>query len=112
MLGDVLLGKGFRLCKRLGVALAVDGVGLDEVLLMRRCRVDAFVDGRDRARRHAGTAVDALLGMDIHQGRGGILGLILPRVDAVDGAHVHAGGVLGLDTRVSDDEGHARESPS
>jgi hypothetical protein len=37
------------------------------------------------------------------------LGLVLARVNAVDRADVHAGGVFGAYTGVSDDERHAAE---
>src|SRR5262245_51302405 len=78
---------------------------------MRRRRVDAFINGRDRACRHAGAAVDALIRMDVEHRRLRELSLVLARVDAIDRANVHAGGVLRFDARVGDDERHARESP-
>ena len=90
----------------------IDRVGLDQIFLMRRRRVDALVDRRDRARRHAGAAVDALFRMDVQHRRGCELRLVLARVDAVHRADVHAGGVFGFDAGVGDDEWHARESPS
>src|SRR5262245_62241873 len=78
---------------------------------MRWSRVDAFIDGRDRARRHAGAAIDALIRMDVQHRRLRELGLVLARVDAVHRADVDAGGVLRFNARVGDDERHARESP-
>src|SRR5262249_48773879 len=91
--------------------VAVDGVGLDEVLLMRGRRVDALVDRGHRAGRHARPAVDALLGVNVeHRGRREF-GLVFSRVDTVHRADVHAGGIFRLNARVSDDERHARVSP-
>src|SRR5262245_52648823 len=49
--------------------------------------------------------------MNVQHRRFGELGFVLARVNAIDRAHVHTGRILGLNTRVSDDKGHARESP-
>src|SRR5436190_14893906 len=60
----------------------------------------------DRARRHAGAAVDALVRMNIeHLGRGE-LGLVLPGVNAVHRADVHARGILRTDAGLADDIRH------
>src|SRR5688572_387507 len=47
-------------------------------------------DRLDRTGRHAGTAVDALIRVDVQLVDGGKLGLVLARVDAVDRADIHA----------------------
>src|SRR5690349_13006439 len=62
---------------------------------------DAVVreDRLDRAGRLAGLAVDALVGVDVE--------LILPLVDAVDGADLDAGLVLHPDAGFGDHERHA-----
>src|SRR5262245_11394693 len=78
---------------------------------MRRSRIDALVDRRDRARRHAGAAIDALIRMNVEHRRLREFGLVFPWMNAVHRANVHAGGVLRFDARVGDDERHARESP-
>jgi hypothetical protein len=45
--------------------------------------------------------------MDIED-RGGLeLWFVLPRMNAIDGANVHAGSVLGSNARVGDDERHS-----
>src|SRR4030095_14649233 len=67
---------------------------------------EALVDGPDGTRRHAGAAVDAFLGMDVEHRRLRELGLVLAWMDAIHRTDVHAGGVLGFNTRVSDDERH------
>src|SRR5436190_22763725 len=95
---------------RLGVTstLLVVVLRVDVDVVLRRVR--HFVHGEDRldrAGRHAGTAVDALVGMDVELFDGGELGLVLPRVDAVDGTHVHAGAVLGADALFGDHVSHS-----
>src|SRR5687768_1465338 len=78
---DVSLDDGLGLCDGFGIAGAIEVVGRDEIALVRRRRVVALVNRRDRAGGHAGPAVDALLGMDVEH-RGSLeLGLVLPRVD-------------------------------
>ena len=63
-------------------------------------------DRLDRARRHAGAAVDALVRMNVeHLGRREVR-LVLARMDAVDRADVHARRVLRADARFADDVGH------
>src|SRR5262245_47455771 len=111
VIGHMLLDDLFGLRHRVGVAEAEDGVGFDQILLMRRRRVGALVDRGHRARGDAGAAVDALFRMDVEHREFGVLRFVLARVDAIHRADVHAGRVLGLDTGVSDDEGHACESP-
>src|SRR5690606_2108536 len=73
------------------------GVLLD-VRLPLAGNVDLREDRVDRAGRHAGPAVDALLGVDVE--------LVLGLVDALDGTDVDARGVLGADARLGDDVSH------
>src|SRR6476620_4286247 len=61
----------------------------------------------DRAGLHAGVAVDALLGIDVEHLGSVIAGLVGRRVDAVHGAHLDAGVVLGADARLGDHVGHS-----
>src|SRR5262249_34211991 len=109
--GDMRLDDGLRLRYRVGIAVTIDRVGLDEILLIRGRGVDALVDSGDRARRHTRATIDALFRMDVEHRRLREFRLVLARVDAIHRADVHAGGVLGFDARVGDDERHARESP-
>ena len=105
----VLLHQRFRLRDRLGVAAAIDRVGLDQVLLGRGRRFRRVVDRRNGTGRDAGATIDALLGVDV-QHRGGLeLGLVLPRVDAVHGADVDAGSILRVNARIGDNESHCAE---
>lgn len=70
---------------------------------------DIFVpeDGFDGAGRLAGSAIDAFIGVDIEHFSGLVFGFILARVDAIDGADIDAGGILGADAGFSDDvNGH------
>src|SRR5262245_8188007 len=63
-------------------------------------------NGLDGTGRHARTAVDALVGMNVqHLGRIE-LRLILARVDAVHRADVHACGILRTDAWLADDIRH------
>jgi hypothetical protein len=55
-------------------------------------------DRSDRTDRHAGIAVDTLLGMDEE--------LVLVLIEARDRANLHAGAIFGPDTRLGDDVGH------
>ena len=57
----------------------------------RRRGLRAVVDRRNGTRRHAGAAVDALVGMDVEHRRGLELRLVLAGVDAVDRADIDAG---------------------
>src|SRR4051812_15198769 len=82
-------------------AVAVGVVDLHERLPLLRQRV-LGEDRLDRAFRLAGTAVDALLGID-HEDPVGL-------VDAVDGAHVDARFVLDVDAGLADDVRHAAYS--
>ena len=50
---DVCLNDRFGLRHRIGVAETVDRIGLDQVLLVRRRRVDTLVNCRHGARRDA-----------------------------------------------------------
>ena len=61
------------------------------------------VDGFDRAGRHAGAAVDALVGMDVEHLGGFERRLVLARVNAVHRTHIDARAVFRADTRFSDD---------
>jgi len=77
----------------------VIGVDLDEVLLV--CgHLILGVDGVDRALRLAGAAVDALVRVDV------VLLILVGRVDAIDGSHGHAAGILEPDARFGDHVGH------
>ena len=60
-------------------------------------------------RRHAGAAVDALVGMNIEHLSRGETRLVFARVDTIDRTHVDAGGVLGPDARLADDVGHLND---
>src|SRR3954470_23133921 len=77
MRGNVRLYDRFSLGHGVGVAVAVDGVGFDEIFLMRGGSVDALVDRGDRARRHTRATIDALLGMNVEHRRLRELGLVL-----------------------------------
>src|SRR5262249_17867202 len=70
------------------------------------------VDRRHRAGWYARAAVDAFFRMDIQHDRLREFCFVLPRMDAVHRADVDAGGILRFNARVSDDERHARVSPS
>src|SRR6267143_6686807 len=83
-----------------------------------RCKVGPFLrqifereDCRHRANRNAGAAVNALHRADIKLGLRFEIGLVLPRVDTIYRADVHASGVLGSDTGLSNYVRH-RGSPS
>src|SRR5690606_6842343 len=73
------------------------GVQLEELLLSRR-HVVLRVDGLDRTLRRAERAVDALLRVDHERA--------WPFMEAIDRAHLHAVGVLALDTGLGDYERH------
>src|SRR5262245_28251043 len=60
-------------------------------------------DGLDWTRRHAGAAVDALVGMNIEHLSRSEGGLILSRVDAVDRADIHASRILRAYAGLADD---------
>src|SRR5688572_25249131 len=59
-----------------------------------------------RTGRHAGAAVDALVGMDEELLDGRERGFVLAGVDTVHRTDVHARGVLGPDAGLADDVGH------
>ena len=63
-------------------------------------------DGFDRTLRRAGTAVDALIWIDVEHGLFLEVFGLLGRVNAVYGADFDTGGVLRVDARLSDDVGH------
>src|SRR5689334_17598408 len=86
--------------------LEVRRVLLDVVLPLVRDFVER-VNRLDRARRHAGAAIDALVGVNA-QNLGGLeVGLVLAGMNAVDGTHIHARGVLGANAGLGDDVGHS-----
>ena len=69
-------------------------------------------DRLDRAGRHAGAAVDALVGMNIkHLGRFKRR-FVLPRMNAVHRTDVHARGILGPDAWLANDIRHWTNSTS
>jgi hypothetical protein len=109
----VCLNDRFCSSHRIRIALAVHRVGFDQILsdatVWRRCSRKSRRPGT-RAR----TAPQSMhsSGWMYIMVAGFVLGLVLARVDAVHRADVDAGGVFGLNTRVGDDEGHARDSPS
>src|SRR5262249_42510883 len=92
----LLLGDVGPLLGVLGVQLLVLGPLLGEIRLGK--------DGLGRTHRLAGPAVDALVGVDDQHVR--------PLVEAVDGAHLDAVGVLALHATVSNHVSHADQSPS
>ena len=88
---------------------AIRRVRLDEPLLAGRRRLLAVVDSGHRTGGHARPAVDTFFGMDVKNARCFELRFVLPRMDAVHRADVHAGGVLRINARVGDDERHSGE---
>ena len=68
-----------------------------------------FVERKDRfdgTRRHAGPAVYALIGVNMKHFNRREIRLVLPWMNAIDGAHIHAGGVLRANARFTDDICH------
>ena len=63
-------------------------------------------DGRNRAGRNAGAAVDALDRIDEELLGVTVVGFVLLGVDAIDRTGVYASGVLGADTRFCNDISH------
>ena len=96
----------FGLRHRIGIAVAVHRVGFDEVLLARRRRVVAVVDRGDRSGRHARTAIDALLRMDIEHVHRREFRLVFAGVNAIDGTYVHTRRVFGFNARIRNHERH------
>lgn len=82
---------------RRGWTLEYVPIDLDVLLLVRR-HILFRENRRDRAFRLTGPTVDALVGMDVKH--------LLAFVYAIDWADVHAGPVLNVDTRFSDDVRH------
>ena len=109
MRGYVRRDERLSLGDRISIAGTVYGVCLHERGLRCRHGFGAVVDGRHRACGHAGATVDALIGVDVEHLGGRELGLVLPGVNAVHRANIDAGTVLGVDTRVGDDERHSAE---
>src|ERR1051326_494719 len=106
VIGDVLLDDLFRLRDGVGLAVPINEVGLDQILLVRGRRVGALVNRRHRTRGNARAAVDALFRMDVEHRCLREFRLVLARMDAVDRTDVHAGRVLRFDTGISNDEWH------
>jgi hypothetical protein len=75
----------------------VGAVLLDVTGPLRR-HISVGKDGLHRALGFTGTTVDALFGVDVV--------LVLPFVDAIDRANLHATGVLGFEAGFGDDVGH------
>src|SRR5579863_6079428 len=94
-----------RAACRGGSALVVSGVDLDvlDPLVGQLVLGEA---GVDRTRLDAGIAVDALRGVDVELRLRVETLLLLGRVDAVDGADLDAGEILGSDARLGDHVGH------
>src|SRR5581483_6615736 len=82
------------------------GVDLDEMFPLLGGR--RFLENRlHRADRLAGAAVDAFFGIDVELFLFfEFLGLVFSRMDAIDRAHIDAGGVLGVYARLGNDIGH------
>jgi hypothetical protein len=78
---------------------------LDEIRPLLR----GFVESENRfhrARRHAGSAIDALIGVDIEHAGLSEPGFVLARVDAIDRTDIDASGILGPNARFTDDIRH------
>jgi hypothetical protein len=63
-------------------------------------------NGFDRAGRHAGAAINALVGVDVELLLGLEVRLVFPRVDAVHRAHVDARRILRSNARFRNDVSH------
>src|SRR5262252_2124417 len=63
-------------------------------------------DRLDRTRRHTSAAVDAFVGMNIKHLSRSKGGLILSRMNTVDGTNIHASRVLGAYARLANDVCH------
>ena len=92
------------------LAAEVRGVFLGKVSPLFRKIVERE-DGRYRAGRNAGAAVDALDWVDEELVRLGEAVFVLFGVDAIDRTCVYTGGVLGADTGFCNDVGHLKNSP-
>ncbi len=68
-------------------------------------------DGFDRAVRHAGAAVDALIRVNIEHVSGSERRLVLPGMYTVDRTDINTRGVLHANARFTDDIRHGRLSP-
>src|ERR1051325_1284366 len=84
-------------------------VDFDEVLPLFRRLVERE-NRLHRTRRNAGAAVDALVRMDEQLVRTFELGLVLPRMDAVDRADIDTGGVLRADAGFGNDIRHSQRA--
>src|SRR3989304_2999804 len=67
-------------------------------------------DRLDRTRRDARAAVDAFVGVNVQHFGGREIRLVLARMNAIDGAHVNAGGVLRSDAGFADNVSQRRSS--
>jgi len=83
----------------------VVSIDLSESLQFLRDLV-AREDGIYGTGRHAGIAVDALVGIDVQMFDGVVAGLVGCGVNAVDGTDLDARVVLRPDARFCDDVGH------
>src|SRR5580700_1725275 len=63
-------------------------------------------DCRHRAHRDARAAIDALYGIDVEQGLGRMLGIVLLGMNAIDRTRVHARGIFGVDAGLCDHVSH------
>jgi hypothetical protein len=88
-----------------GLTSEVGGVARGEVVPFFREIIERE-DGRHRANRDAGAAIDALDGIDIKQFRRRVLGVVFLRMNAIHRARIHASGVFGVDARFSNYVGH------
>ena len=91
----------------LAVNLSEVGVGLDERLPFVR-HIIFFEDSVDRALWLAGTAIDALIWVDVEH----VHALAVHRMDAVDGADFYTSLVLYVDAGLCDDVRHSLFLPS
>src|SRR3954451_4462326 len=95
----VVLVDHAHLGRATGRAEVVEEVDVGGVVVLPLLRGVVLVEDRlDGAHRLAGSAVHALVGVDVEHP--------LPLVDAVDGALVDAGPVLQVDAGLRDDVGH------
>ena len=87
------------------LAAKILGVALGEVLPFFRQVVDSE-DGRDRADRDAGAAVNALDRVNLEHLFAAVCGFILLGMDTIHGTCIDTGSVLGSNTRFCDYVSH------
>src|SRR5579875_408701 len=63
-------------------------------------------DRRDRTDRHAGATIDAFIRIDIELWSFRKIGLILPGMNAINGANIHTSRVFGADARLCNHISH------